>query len=905
MILTSCSSLRRRGASSWQWRLLLVLATATCVALLFSYSFVATMSKELQKSDNMLQGGVHENQNQIVNHEHEGGIADILSPTSGIFEAAKNSATGTVFNNEKIRKYVGLSYYDKNIDSSASADDSKLFRPSTNESILEVLRVDDPGYISNHCNKWGVVTTIFDPTKAISRVASLPSWCLIIVPDTKTPDNYMEKLLQLQREKDNSDSDLTNSKNNTDSDLTNSIVDQDMLELETNNINGTTTDHDLSNKNIIFLTVEKQKELENLQGPFGDFIRSTPWNHFCRKNVGYLVAMFLGAQFIFDFDDDNYIKLDIVSGHPLSILPDDLNLRNTTVIMQGANAFNHHPIMGASVEGSWARGFPTDLIQNKATQGIAAYQTDLPISGQTYGVKREVGVIQYLADNNPDIDALHRMSKPLPITFPLDGASASAVLVPTHAYSPYNAQATIHTRNAMFAMLLPSTVPGRVSDIWRGYFAQCIFADTGLSLVFAPPKIVQVRNDHDYLGDFEAEGDLYLKSGKLIEFLAQWDSKHNTVPQRMEHLWIDLYERGYIEETDILSLQKWIGALYQIGYEFPPLKRRFRNVAVMGQFNYADKPSVFHDVMFWVQKNREQFDTVLAAGPFSEDQMSSFKEHSIDVVQGKDDRGFYSPLENQMNTLLRFKDSDKVDGVIYVHDDGIMNVTELSQGKYPFPHNDIIGSGDGYSYMDIRHAPSMLPTSDGVFKYNAKRVNDTMYIERNNLAYRVFSDGHIEDFDKTVNFTDLRSAMSEIGLNKWHHFKRAFCGPAQVKVAMDTESKVFREDDGSVLIPPYVQADFLFVPTKYADAFADAAKLHLKHTVFIECAYNTVASMTKMKTNATSRSVDLCTTWIPRRGDDRHMRDCKNGKNNYGFVHPWKLGKQSYSHWSETYDWLQ
>jgi hypothetical protein len=483
MIRTSCFSLSRRGASSWG--LLLFLTTAVCVALLFSFSFVGTMSKELQKSDNI----IHKNQKV-------GGIADILPPPT-IFEAAKNSATGTVFNNEKIRKYVGLSYYDKNIDS--SADDSKLF--STNESILEVLRVDDPGYISNHCNKWGVVTTIFDPTKAITRVASLPSWCLIIVPDTKTPDNYMEKLLQLQREKKNTD--LTNLKNNTD--LTNSIVDQDIL--ETNNINGTPTD--LSNKNIIFLTVEKQKDLENLQGPFSDFIRSTPWNHFCRKNVGYLVAMFLGAQFVFDFDDDNYIKLDIVSGHPLSILPDDLNLRNTTVVMQGANAFNHHPIMGASVEGSWARGFPTDLIQNEATQGIAAYQTDLPISGQTYGVKRDVGVIQYLADNNPDIDALHRMSKPLPMTFPLDGASA--VLVPTHAYSPYNAQATIHTRNAMFAMLLPSTVPGRVSDIWRGYFAQCIFADTGLSLVFAPPKVVQVRNDHDYLGDFEAEGDLYSK----------------------------------------------------------------------------------------------------------------------------------------------------------------------------------------------------------------------------------------------------------------------------------------------------------------------------------------------------------------------------------------------------------
>ena len=112
---------------------------------------------------------------------------------------------------------------------------------------------------------------------------------------------------------------------------------------------------------------------------------------------------------------------------------------------------------------------------------MIAYHDDLRFGGKL-GSSREVGVIQYLADSNPDIDAIHRLSKPLPMTFPLDGELP--VLVPTHAYSPYNAQATIHTRNAMFAMFLPSTVPGRVSDIWRGYFAQCIFADTGLSLVF-------------------------------------------------------------------------------------------------------------------------------------------------------------------------------------------------------------------------------------------------------------------------------------------------------------------------------------------------------------------------------------------------------------------------------------
>ena len=395
---------------------------------------------------------------------------------------AKNSATGTVFNNERIRTFHGLRY--DNVIPPDVESNKLLFSNHTENPIQAVIENND---ITNNCKRWGVVTTIFDPTEAITRVASLPDWCLVIVADTKTPDDYMEKLVNLQQN------------------ITTAATDQE---------EGINQDKQMiNNNNIVFLTVEKQKELEKIQGPFGDFVRSTPWQHFCRKNIGYLFAVFMGAQFVFDFDDDNYIKLDVGSGKPLDILPrenEDLKFNNITIIMQGANAFNHHPIMGASEKGSWARGFPIDLIGDNSTQGMIAYHDDLRFGGKL-GSSREVGVIQYLADGNPDIDAIHRLSKPLPMTFPLDGELP--VLVPTHAYSPYNAQATIHTRNAMFAMFLPSTVPGRVSDIWRGYFAQCIFADIGLSLVFSPPKVVQERNDHENLADFQAEKDLY---GKLV-----------------------------------------------------------------------------------------------------------------------------------------------------------------------------------------------------------------------------------------------------------------------------------------------------------------------------------------------------------------------------------------------------
>lgn len=748
------------------------------------------------------------------------------SPWNGLMRnGAANSATGKLFDNKKFRSFHGQRY----------VKNSKHF------NSVERLSED--------CKRWGVVTTIFDPGDAINRVANLPSWCLVIVPDTKTPKDYMDQFNLSQK------------------------------------LKGKIT------KNVYYFDLEQQEEWEHKKGPLGEFVRSTPWGHFCRKNIGYLFAILHGAEYVFDFDDDNFIKIDFERDDPLEILPegDELVLTNVNVIMQGPNAFNHHPIMGASVKESWARGFPIELIRDQTTRGKVAYNTDLPLESSN-GNEREIGVIQFLADGNPDIDAVHRMSKDLPMTFPLGGAPS--VLVPAHAYAPYNAQATIHTRKAMFAMLLPGTVPGRVSDIWRGYFAQCIFADAGLGLVFSPPKVIQKRNDHNYLGDFTAEQDLYTKSGKLIEFLSQWDSEHDSIPQRMEQLWIDLYERGYIEVEDVYAVQMWLGALHQTGYEFPPLKRRFRNVAVMGQFNYADGPTTVDDVIFWTQKNRERFDTVTAAGPFTEQQMELFKANSIDAIANAvGDKGYYTPLENHMNTLIRFRDSEKIKGVIYVHDDGIMNITELSEGQYPFPDEQIMGSGDGWSWTDIRHAPGVLKTSKGKFSLN-------------HFAYRIFPDGHLENFDKTAKFPDIGTLYRDLPLIQWFHTLAEYGGKGQTRLAMDPASQPYREKDGSILFSPYAQSDFLFMPTKYADEFANAAQLHLKHGIWIESAYSTVVDMVRRKTGGKSHTVNLCTHW-ERRGTESAMAECINSEKNYGFIHPYKLSNAGFRKWSETYDLMQ
>lgn len=44
--------------------------------------------------------------------------------------------------------------------------------------------------------------------------------------------------------------------------------------------------------NVFFFSVEKQKEWEKSDGKVGLFVRSMPWRHFCRKNLGYLFATF-------------------------------------------------------------------------------------------------------------------------------------------------------------------------------------------------------------------------------------------------------------------------------------------------------------------------------------------------------------------------------------------------------------------------------------------------------------------------------------------------------------------------------------------------------------------------------------------------------------------------------------
>jgi hypothetical protein len=72
-----------------------------------------------------------------------------------------------------------------------------------------------------------------------------------------------------------------------------------------------------------------------------------------------------------------------------------------------------------------------------------------------------------------------------------------------------------------------------------------------------------------------AELPLYVQAKALTSHIFQNyinNTEQNFVKkftESIEQLWIDLFERGFVESDDVYLVKLWIKALTQIGYQFP------------------------------------------------------------------------------------------------------------------------------------------------------------------------------------------------------------------------------------------------------------------------------------------------------------------------------------------------
>ncbi|CAB9496050.1 Protein of unknown function, DUF288 [Seminavis robusta] len=445
-----------------------------------------------------------------------------------IANVATSAATASRFKGDPVRAYNEKRRF------GATASKSLRTGGKQAEDLSAFLQAE-PLY--QKCRKWAVVTTIYEPANAIKRVGNeLTQWCMVVVADTKTPETYMD--------------------------------------MAGWNKTGTGT-------KVQFLSVPAQEKLAKMV----PFVEQTPYRSFARKNIGYLYAIWMGATTIFDFDDDNLVSLKDEVGDSMfsgveimSSFADNERVMVKQVSAPMAyegRAFNPFPMMGSSITDAWPRGMPLSLINSKAARGESG-----PLMLKELQ-RSNIAVVQSVCDNDPDVDAIYRLSRPLPFQFEKERTKAMTLEVPSNQYSPYNAQATLHFPVAFWGLYLPITVNGRVSDIWRSYIVQRLLREleTPARVLYSPPMVTQFRNAHDYAGDFVAEQHLYLRTEALLEFLDNWrfsteGSAEDSLQARIEDLWIKLYERQYIEMIDVQAVQEWLTALEQGGYTFPAVKAK-------------------------------------------------------------------------------------------------------------------------------------------------------------------------------------------------------------------------------------------------------------------------------------------------------------------------------------------
>ena len=299
---------------------------------------------------------------------------------------------------------------------------------------------------------------------------------------------------------------------------------------------------------FIYLPLAKQLSL-----PF-EIIPMTPQNSFSRKNVGFLYAVANGAKIILDMDDDN-IPIELF-GKFIPVEEESDSFMCPVVNTDESHVWNPYPYYGAS--NAWPRGYPLDQVM------------PLKRDMKTNTVKCLPVVQQFLANRDPDLDAIYRLSHPLPMDF--ETKDKKKVVLPHGVFVPYNAQATIHLYQAFWSLFLPKTVNGRVSDIWRSYISQYMLNYTpDVCLMFAPPAVRHERNSHNYLQDFYSELPLYVLASKLVEMLATTPPKLAPYEVVFRDVYVLLYETGVLEEDDIKYVIAWINDLKNVGYTFPTL----------------------------------------------------------------------------------------------------------------------------------------------------------------------------------------------------------------------------------------------------------------------------------------------------------------------------------------------
>jgi hypothetical protein len=265
--------------------------------------------------------------------------------------------------------------------------------------------------------------------------------------------------------------------------------------------------------------------------------RVLPHNHYCRKMIGYLSAIEAGARVIVDTDDDNIPKENWCFP-PLEGAFDCLQREPGFVNIY--QLYTRQQI--------WPRGLPLRLV----SQPVDLRQ-ELSLKPCT------VGVWQGLADEDPDVDAVYRLTSNEACCF----EERAPVVLEEGVLSPFNTQNTL-TRQELFPLLyLPTHVTFRFTDILRGLVAQPIMWRSGYRLGFTNATVVQKRNPHDYLKDFLSEVPMYEHGERVPEIAAGAAAAGRSPADNLFAVYEALAREQVVEKTELDVLAAWLKDMEQ------------------------------------------------------------------------------------------------------------------------------------------------------------------------------------------------------------------------------------------------------------------------------------------------------------------------------------------------------
>jgi len=266
-----------------------------------------------------------------------------------------------------------------------------------------------------------------------------------------------------------------------------------------------------------------------------------PFNHYSRKNIGYLIAIRDGAHVIVETDDDNI---------PLDPFWSARERRSVVAAAEGQEWLNVYRYFSEAV--IWPRGLPLDEIHKPVPDfaGLPRRAQDCPVQ-------------QGLADDNPDVDAVFRLVSPGVFTFRQD----RRVAIGQGTWCPFNSQNTTFWRDAFPLLYLPSYCSFRMTDIWRSFVAERICWENGWSVLFHEPTVRQERNVHDLMRDFADEIPGYLNNRRICDLLAGLSMKPGlaSIPDNMRIAYAALADIGLVDAAELRLLDLWFADLKDAG----------------------------------------------------------------------------------------------------------------------------------------------------------------------------------------------------------------------------------------------------------------------------------------------------------------------------------------------------